>query len=211
MPMSKAQILSTAYNPASALSGPQHFYDAGPTTSSFTVIIDDPPLTLATFQEVSGLSVEIEVEEFAEGGENNFLHQVPVRSKFPNLVLKRGMSQDDYLYQWIKEAGNWHSVSHGALSPRPHPEEMNRREVTLVLWGGLPERAASMARTAGLPVRNPLRAWTFVDAFPVKWTAPDFSLSGDEFPIEELELAHSGFSRTLPDATENFDSKKLGF
>ena len=98
MPMSKAQILSTVANTASALSGTQHFYDAGPSTSSFTVIIDNPPLALATFQEVSGLSIEIEVEEFAEGGENTFLHQVPVRSKFPNLVLKRGMSQDDYLY-----------------------------------------------------------------------------------------------------------------
>ena len=202
MPMSKAQILSTAYNPASALSGPQHFYDAGPSTSSFTVIIDNPPLALATFQEVSGLSIEIEVEEFAEGGENTFLHQVPVRSKFPNLVLKRGMSQDDYLYNWIQEASNWHLDG---------PEEMNRREVTLVLWGSLPEPAVSMARTAGLPVRNPLRAWTFVDAFPVKWTAPNFSLSGDEFPIEELELAHSGFSRTFPDTIVNFASKKLGF
>ena len=202
MPMSKAQILSTVANTASALSGTQHFYDAGPSTSSFTVIIDNPPLALATFQEVSVLSVEIEVEEFAEGGENTFLHQVPVRSKFPNLVLKRGMSQDDYLYNWIQEAGNWHLDG---------PEEMNRREVTLVLWGSLPEPAVSMARTAGLPVRNPLRAWTFVDAFPVKWTAPNFSLSGDEFPIEELELAHSGFSRTFPDTIVNFASKKLGF
>lgn len=148
MPMSKAQILSTVANTASALSGTQHFYDAGPSTSSFTVIIDNPPLALATFQEVSGLSIEIEVEEFAEGGENTFLHQVPVRSKFPNLVLKRGMSQDDYLYNWIQEAGNWHLDG---------PEEMNRREVTLVLWGSLPEPAVSMARTAGLPVRNPLR------------------------------------------------------
>ena len=202
MPMSKAQILSTVANTASALSGTQHFYDAGPSTSSFTVIIDNPPLALATFQEVSVLSVEIEVEEFAEGGENTFLHQVPVRSKFPNLVLKRGMSQDDYLYNWIQEAGNWHLDG---------PEEMNRREVTLVLWGSFPEPAVSMARTAGLPVRNPLRAWTFVDAFPVKWTAPNFSLSGDEFPIEELELAHSGFSRTFPDTIVNFASKKLGF
>ena len=179
MPMSKAQILSTVANTASALSGTQHFYDAGPSTSSFTVIIDNPPLALATFQEVSGLSIEIEVEEFAEGGENTFLHQVPVRSKFPNLVLKRGMSQDDYLYNWIQEASNWHLDG---------PEEMNRREVTLVLWGSLPEPAVSMARTAGLPVRNPLRAWTFVDAFPVKWTAPNFSLSGDAVSYTHLPL-----------------------
>ena len=48
------------------------------------------------FRKCLVLSVEIEVEAVRGRGENTFLHQVPVRSKFSNLVLKRGMSQDDY-------------------------------------------------------------------------------------------------------------------
>ena len=40
---------------------------------------------------MSGLSVEYDVEEFKEGGENRFTHKLPVRTKYADLVLKRGM------------------------------------------------------------------------------------------------------------------------
>ena len=43
------------------------------------------------FQAVSGLSVEYDMEEFKEGGENRFTHKLPVRTKYADLVLKRGM------------------------------------------------------------------------------------------------------------------------
>ena len=43
------------------------------------------------FQEVSGLSFEVETEELKEGGENRFVYKLPKRTKYPNLVLKRGL------------------------------------------------------------------------------------------------------------------------
>ena len=45
----------------------------------------------ARFQTVSGLSVEYDYESFKEGGENRFKHKLPVRTKYADLVLKRGM------------------------------------------------------------------------------------------------------------------------
>ena len=45
----------------------------------------------ARFQSVSGLSVEYDTEEYKEGGENRFTHKLPVRTKYSDLVLKRGM------------------------------------------------------------------------------------------------------------------------
>lgn len=45
----------------------------------------------ARFQTVSGLSVEYDYESFKEGGENRFEHKLPVRSKYADTVLKRGM------------------------------------------------------------------------------------------------------------------------
>src|SRR5690606_41130753 len=42
------------------------------------------------FQEVSGLTVSMEMETIKEGGENRFVHQLPVRSTYNALVLKRG-------------------------------------------------------------------------------------------------------------------------
>lgn len=43
------------------------------------------------FQEVSGLSVDVEMESFIEGGQNRFEHQLPVRTKYSDITLKRGM------------------------------------------------------------------------------------------------------------------------
>ena len=57
-----------------------------------------------SFQSVSGLTVDLETEEIAEGGENRFKHKIPVRSKFPNLVLKRGMLMDSEVIKWCKKA-----------------------------------------------------------------------------------------------------------
>jgi phage tail-like protein len=42
------------------------------------------------FQEVSGLSVDVEMETFDEGGQNRFQHQLPVRTNYTDITLKRG-------------------------------------------------------------------------------------------------------------------------
>jgi phage tail-like protein len=46
------------------------------------------------FQNISGLKASIEYEEIAEGGQNRFKHSLPLRSKFENLVMKRGLTSD---------------------------------------------------------------------------------------------------------------------
>jgi len=43
------------------------------------------------FQEVSGLSVDVQMETFREGGQNRFEHQLPVRTNYTDITLKRGM------------------------------------------------------------------------------------------------------------------------
>ena len=41
--------------------------------------------------EVGGLSVEVEAEEYAEGGENRFKHRMPGPVAYSNLTMKQGM------------------------------------------------------------------------------------------------------------------------
>src|ERR1700722_7551924 len=43
------------------------------------------------FQEVSGLVLEVNLDTYNEGGENRFVHRLPGRTKYSDLVLKRGM------------------------------------------------------------------------------------------------------------------------
>src|SRR3954469_14059973 len=52
------------------------------------------------FQSVSGLSVEVETETKKEGGENRFEHVLPVRTKYPLLVLKKGLIQSRSFRRW---------------------------------------------------------------------------------------------------------------
>lgn len=54
------------------------------------------------FSDVSGLTVETEVETRKEGGENNFEYKFPKTTKYSNLILKRGIS-DDSLWNWYKD------------------------------------------------------------------------------------------------------------
>jgi phage tail-like protein len=41
---------------------------------------------------------------------------------------------------------------------------------------------------------NPKRAWSFAQAYPVKWTVSDFNAGGTEVMTESLEIAHQGMA-----------------
>lgn len=57
--------------------------------------------TLGLFQECSGLSMEFDVFEWFEGGNNEFVHHLPGRLRYPPLVLCRGMTDQQALQEWF--------------------------------------------------------------------------------------------------------------
>jgi phage tail-like protein len=56
------------------------------------------------FQEVSGLTVTTQFEDWAEGGENRFVHKLPTRLQYSDLVLKRGKFLGSGVLQWARQA-----------------------------------------------------------------------------------------------------------
>ena len=48
--------------------------------------------------------METATEEVPEGGENRFVQKYPVRSKYPELTLKRGLLVRSDVFDWIREA-----------------------------------------------------------------------------------------------------------
>lgn len=124
----------------------------------------------ASFQEVSGLDREMELQPLAEGGENRFTHQLPKRGKHPNLVLKRGLvSQKSSLAEWAEQTiGSDFSV----------PVQPRTLQVTLLG-----------------PTR--LVVWTFSNAFPVKWATSPFNATEGKIAIETLELAYASVERQI--------------
>ena len=140
-----------------------------PSSATFDVVVDGK--TLGRFLEASGLEVEVEVFEVKEGGQNFFVHKFPGRFSFPNITVKRGVTSDNGLLAWIDAS------SAGAFEKNGN--KLARTTVALVL---------TSANGA------PLRTWTFFDAFPVKWSGPNFTADSDDYLVEELEIAHHGFS-----------------
>src|SRR5689334_10951998 len=65
----------------------------------FRVKIDG--VDIGAFSECSGLAAEREVMEYEEGGEQRFVHKLRGRLKYPNLVLKRGVTHEQQLLKWF--------------------------------------------------------------------------------------------------------------
>ena len=57
----------------------------------------------AAFSECSGLEIATDVFEYQEGGCNSYTHRLPGRVKFPNVVLKRGMTESLDLWKWFED------------------------------------------------------------------------------------------------------------
>ncbi|GGA02111.1 phage tail protein [Okeania sp. KiyG1] len=117
------------------------------------------------FSEVSGLSSEIELESYEEGGLNGYVHKFPKHTTYPNLVLSRGLVNIDLFSIWYE------ATSQGLI------QQLNG---TILLLN-----------SQGLPVTW----WTVKKAYPVKWEGPQLNASSDEIAVEKIELVHQGISK----------------
>jgi phage tail-like protein len=120
-----------------------------------------PGIDIGTFRECTGLSMEFDVFEWAEGGNNEFVHHLPGRVRYPYLTLTGGMTKSNAMQQWF-----WQTRQQAEL-----------KEVTVEL------QTQDNRNT---------RAWTFTDAFPVRWTGPRIAADAAGMSSESLEIAHAG-------------------
>lgn len=139
-----------------------------PFTGRFRLKIDG--VEIGAFTEISGLSVQIDTEELAEGGQNGYTHKLPGRMKWPNLVFKRGITDTDTLFAWFARC------SGDGLAAAKDKVERHHGSIELLDAKG-----------------KEVRKWSFVDAFPVKWSGPRLAASSRDLAVEELEVCHSGF------------------
>lgn len=133
---------------------------------SFRFLVEIKSLAIAGFNEVSGLEVEADVQNFREGGENKREHQLVGAAKFPSrLTLKRGVTAADGLWKWFE------STSQGRVQ---------RQKVAIVLMD-----------SSGQEVRR----WAFDQACPVKWVGPRLAAGAAEVAFESVELIHAGLQK----------------
>ena len=117
------------------------------------------------FSEVTGFDASIDVIEYREGDMVQTPMKIPGLKKYGNITLKQGLTTSTVLYDWIIAGVN------GAVE---------RKTITITL---LDEE------------ETPAASWQVINAWPTKYTAPDFNATSSEVAIDTLEIAHEGMTR----------------
>lgn len=127
----------------------------------------------ASFSECSGLDVQVEKETYFEGGVNNQQRIFLKQTKFSDITLKRGMTDDLAFWEWLKmvfqlnQAAGTSQGSSGSL----------RRNITILVFNQAGET---------------MQAWTLIGAVPIGWKTPSLQADSNSVAIEELTLTFEG-------------------
>ena len=131
--------------------------------SAFNFIVEIGGQQVAAFQEVSGLDSENTAIEYREGADAmNTVRKLPGIEKYPNCVLKRGITGSLFLWNWRKE------VRDGGTAFPPI------RDVTIQLQD---EKHESVFK------------WKLTNAWCTKLSGPALNAKGNEIAVETMELA----------------------
>ncbi len=133
----------------------------------YNFLVEIGGITRGAFQEASGLDSSIDIIDHREGGDNTTMRRLPALTKYSNITLKRGVTDDSELYDWHQQ---W-------ISGDPEAKRQNGSIVLLDRQG-----------------KEKVR-WNFFSAWPSKWTGPSFNAEGTDVAIETLELAHEKIER----------------
>ncbi len=125
---------------------------------------EDSSSAHGSFQEVSGLGVEVTPIEYRNGSEDITVRKIPGLKKFTNITLKRGITGDLAFWNWIVSAMNG---------------EVQRASGSIIL---LDEKREEVMR------------FNFHRAWPTKWTGPSLKADGNEIAIEMIEICHEGIA-----------------
>ncbi|WEF34302.1 phage tail protein [Pseudoduganella chitinolytica] len=119
-----------------------------------------------SFQEVSGLQIEMEELKYRAGDSKSFtVLKMPGMMKVGNVTMKKGVYKgDNKFWVWFNEI---------------KMNTIKRKPITISL---LDETGA------------PTMVWTLQNAWPIKITSTDLKAEGNEVAIETIEIAHEGLT-----------------
>ncbi|GFN30011.1 phage tail protein [Paenibacillus xylaniclasticus] len=132
---------------------------------NFRFRVEIDGLQQAGFTDVSGFDSTVDVVEYREGNEPTTMRKLSGLTKYGNISLKWGITDSMEIYNWYNE------VTKG---------NVQRKNISIVL---VDETGSDKSR------------WNFINAWPTKYDAPDFSAKSSEVGIESLEIAHEGMVR----------------
>ncbi len=146
-----------------------HFYIAliEDSDSALAKVSAAADFLLGGFSECTGLESELQMEEYAAGGENDRVYKFPSRAAYPNIILTRGVGFSESLYLWHEDFLKGEGI---------------RRNGLIFLAN---------------ETRVPIKTWKFEGGIPIKWTGPSLNAGSSALAIEKLEIAHERLELVL--------------
>jgi phage tail-like protein len=139
---------------------------------AFNFFVEIEGLIVGGFSEVGGLQVETVVQEYQEGGRNDYVHKLPGPARYPaNLTLKRGLTDIETFWSWHQD------VIAGTIERKNGTIYLLDRQGIPALW------------------------WDFKEAYPVKWSGPELRADSNAVAVETVELVHRGISKPALSST----------
>jgi phage tail-like protein len=132
----------------------------------FKVVIDGFG-TLGDWTKCDGISLEYDVFEYREGGQNGFVHRLPGRAKYQNIKLTRPIDRYSAL------VALWVGTTLGSF-------RRQTAEITVLDVAG-----------------DTVASWSLSGVYPAKWSGPSLDVGGNQVASETLELAHHGLRAGL--------------
>jgi phage tail-like protein len=129
--------------------------------AKFNFIVEIDGLTVAGFSEVSGIGVEVTPIEYREGSDKaNNVRKLPGLTKYPNIVLKRGVTHSHELWDWL----------HGAVEG-----QVARRNGAIILLDAS---------------RTEVLRFNFFEGWVCNYEGPSLNATANEIAIETVEICH---------------------
>ncbi len=122
-------------------------------------IINDNKIIVGGFKSMSGMDSETEVIEFKQGNDT-VVRKKPGRTTYANIVLERGYTATDDLWQWRQNIENG---------------KIDRRSGSIIVLDQ--DGQTEVAR------------YNFFEGWPCKWYVPDMSADSSAMAIEKIEIA----------------------
>ena len=127
------------------------------------------PLAEAAFAECDGIELTVDVKTIREGGANDRAYRVPGLVNYANLTLKRGVTGNLDLWDWVQRS-------------TADPGLRANAEVVVFQTDGTTEA-----------MRYQLHR-----CLPIKFKAPVLSAKDGQVAIEEFQLAYEKFDVVAP-------------
>ena len=122
-------------------------------------IINDNKIIVGGFKSMSGMDSETEIIEFKQGNDT-VVRKKPGRTTYANIVLERGYTATDDLWQWRQNIENG---------------KIDRRSGSVILLDQ--DGQTEVAR------------YNFYEGWPCKWYVPDMNSDSSAMAIEKIEIA----------------------